>query len=122
MSWWVSLNDKPEAGDQEVKPLEVESFQDGGTYVMDGSDEADLNITYNYGGHFREHLDKVEGIKWLDGKQAKDTVDALKAAVAALGTEGGEDYWAATPGNAGIALARLLSWAEQHPNGYWAVD
>ena len=110
MSWWVSLND------ENGSPVTVDSFEDGGTYALGGSSEADLNITYNYSPHYYRHLDEDEGLMWLRGKKAADTIERLETAIAALGTERDKDYWKATPGNAGYALSILLKWARQYPD------
>ena len=118
MSWDVELTN---AG-------EVKSFEDGGTYVLGGTTYPELNITYNYGGLFREAMcdpepDESNVLKrLLHGKKAAETTEMLEITVERLGTWRDDDYWAATPGNAGTALARLLSWAKQYPNGIWKVD
>jgi hypothetical protein len=112
MSWWISLDD-------EGKPVEVKSFQGGGTQCIGGSTEADLNVTYNYS----EVTRLVDfGFRNLDGRTAEDTIDELERVVAALGTQQFENYWAPTPGNAGFAASILLSWAKQHPKAVWRVD
>ncbi len=108
MSWWISLCDA-----QGCTP-EVERFTGGGTFMAGGSDEADLNVTYNYGGHFK--------FKALHGRRAGDTVAELREAAERLGTERADDYWEASPGDAEHACALLLRWAEQHPGCAWVVD
>jgi hypothetical protein len=109
MSWWISL--ECEACGSTVK---VESHSEGGTYCVGGTDRADLNVTYNYGGHFP--------FKSLHEKMAKETIDMLEEAVERLGIERDQDYWAKTPGNAGYACSILLGWAKQHPEAIWRVD
>ena len=116
MSWWVSLKD--ENGEIEF----VESYTEGGTYAVGGSNEADLNITYNYSPFYYKHLNEDDGLRWLDGKLANETLNALDHAVEKLGIEKDADYWAATSGNAGYALSILLSWAKQHPESRWQVN
>ncbi len=108
MSYWISLHD-----DQGNIPS-VETFTDGGTYAVGGSNEADLNVTYNYCRHFDFRGE-------LHGKKAVDIISIMEQAVATLGTLRDPDYWAATPGNAGAAVAQLLVWAKQHPNCTWEV-
>ncbi len=103
-----------------------ESFEDGGTYVVGGSDECSLNVTYNYGRHYVDVFPD-EGltngrISWLYGKTGAETTDVLRAGITLLGAQRDADYWAATPGNAGAALARLLSFAAAHPEGVWRGD
>ncbi len=120
MSWWVCLVKDLEDGTWEA--LSVESHQEGGIYVVDGSEEADLNVTYNYGQHFRDALNSEDGIKWLHERRAGDCIGRLERAVILLGVYRDKDYWAATPGNAGHALSILLQWARQHPNAYFKVS
>jgi hypothetical protein len=107
MSYWIALED-------ENGPVQVESFEDGGTYVVGGSTEADLNVTYNYARHFP--------FRDLHGQKARDTGELLLAAVQRLGTECDPDYWAPTEGNTGHACSILLAWAEQHPDATWRVN
>lgn len=114
MSWWVSL-------ERDGKPVSVPRFVDGGTFKVAGSDTAELDITYNYSDHYREHLDSEEGLRWLDGKRADDCILRLLTAARALGTDTDPDYWKATPGNAGYALALLLGWAALHPDAVFRV-
>lgn len=98
----------------------VKPHQEGGTYVLGGSPEAELNVTYNYGALYHEHLDS-KGLDWLNGKTAKDTIARLQLAVKILGTERDPDYWKATAGNAGHALSILLKWAQDNPEAIWRV-
>lgn len=116
MSWWVSLNDK------EGDCLEVELFTEGGTYKVGGSIDAHINITYNYGGLFHTFLNDVEGIRYLQGKCAKDTTASLKRAIDEMQDDDEDDYWKATEGNAKKALKILYTWALQHPEGIWRVN
>ena len=104
------------------KSVKVALFEEGGTYVMGGSEIAELNITYNYSRFFYEQLDAKEGIRWLYGKKAKDCIKRLEKAVKELGTKQYTDYWAPTHGNAGYALAILLRWAKQHPDAVFEGD
>ena len=108
MSYWISLHDETGAMPS------VDSFTDGGTYAVGGSDEADLNVTYNYCRHFDFRGE-------LHGRKAADTIPIMEKAVAELGTKRADDYWTATSGNAGAAVARLLAWARQHPDCMWEV-
>jgi hypothetical protein len=115
MSWYVMLY----AGEECVK---VESHEEGGTYVLGGTDVADLNVTYNYSWFYYRFLDAEDGLYWLNGKKAKDTIERLEKAVEELGTDQYQnDYWAPTHGNAGHALNILLVWAKQHPDAMWEV-
>ena len=113
MSHWVRLND---ANGDCVK---VERHSEGGTYAVGGIDHAELNVTYNYAADIHRHI--KGGVRSLNGGRAGDWVKPLRAAVAALGTDRDEDYWAPTEGNAGYALSILLSWAEVHPDAIFEV-
>lgn len=116
MSYWVSLH---ETNDPESPIVEVDPHQEGGTYAIGGSNEADLNITYNYSEVY--HLFQFS-IKDLDGQKAETMISKLRELVLKLGTKKYErDYWAPTPGNAGAALETLLDWAIRHPNAYFKV-
>ena len=100
----------------------VEKFTDGGTYAIGGTDEPELNITYNYSPHYFKHLDSDKGLRALDKQRAGDWTERLQAAVDELGTTRHRDYWEPSEGNAGMALARLLEWAKQYPNATWRVE
>ena len=100
----------------------VPCHQEGGTFVPGGTERAELNVTYNYSSLYRKHLNEDEGLRWLDGKAARDTLSALEKAVAVLGVVRDADYWKATPGNAGHALAVLLAWGRLHPDAVWRVS
>ncbi len=102
--------------------ITVPAHTEGGTYVLGGSGRADLNVTYNYGKFFYDVIDSELGIRWLYGKTGAETSERLADAVAILGTEQDDDYWASTPGNAGHALNVLLEWARLYPEAVWRGD
>lgn len=114
MSWWVSLEEND-------KPVKVRDFVAGGTYPIGGTDEAELNITYNYSELYYRYLDKENGLQWLHQRKAKDCIEKLEKAVKELGTEQDENYWTASKGNAGYALNILLKWARQYPEAKFEV-
>lgn len=144
MSWWVYLVDTtkdaycsygippdefvPEYDGDVPCPTpcypshRTEPFEDGGTYVMGGSSECELNITYNYSRFYYETLDSEDGLRALNNQRAGDWIERLESAVAVLGTDRDDDYWKASAGNAGAALARLLAWARAYPEGIWSVS
>ena len=107
MSWWISLCENE-------KPCVVEAFEEGGTQALGGSTDADLNVTYNYGKHFR--------FPNLAGMTGEQSIPLLSDAVERLGVERDADYWAPTEGNVGYACAILLSWARQYPAATWCVS
>ena len=119
MSWWVHLN-CPCC----KQPLSVENHSEGGTYAVGGTKSADLNITYNYSPHFYAALNipgELRFDEYLTGKTGAEMMPELEKAVAQLGTKTSGDYWEDAPGNAGHALAILLIWAKQHPEGIFEV-
>lgn len=101
------------------EPAPVPRHTEGGVYAVGGITTAELTITYNYSHHFATHLDTEQGIDWLYGKLAIETIERLEAAVLALGTERDSNYWNSTPGNAGYTLSILLAWARLHPTAVW---
>lgn len=100
--------------------VNVTRHAEGGTYVVGGTDLADLNITYNYAEYIWQALGDG-GVKMLDGRRAGDVAPLLAAAVEALGTERDRDYWKPTRGNAGYALNILYEWAQQYPDAIFHV-
>lgn len=119
MGFSVSLRDK------QNKPVQVDVHNEGHTIAIDkpffidntiygGTSDAEMDITFNYNEYFHEAL-HPEGLMFLDKKTGKQAIPYLKNAIFMLGTQRHYDYWAATPGNAGHALAVLLTWAEQYP-------
>lgn len=91
----------------------VPRHAEGGTYVAGGTHDADLNVTYNYVQFFDFSV--------LYHRKAADTIPLMEEAVARLGTERSQNYWEATPGNAGYAVSILLGWAKLHPKARWEV-
>ena len=107
MSWNVAII-KPDG-----ETLPVERHNEGGTYVLGGITEAELNVTYNYSKLYHEHLGLREGFRGLDGMSVYDALPFLKRGCDALPDDAGRDYWAPTPGNAGHALHLLKRWCEE---------
>ena len=108
--------------DKEDKTCIVERHKEGGTYVANGTEEAHLNVTYNYGEGFHKALDERNGIRWLYDKSGAECIERLTGAVKVLGTTRSDNYWEKTPGNAGYALSILLKWAEMHPTARFTGD
>lgn len=123
MSWNVSLR----YGDTIAQ---VENHEEGGTYALGGTTDADLNVTWNYQDVYK--LVDFYPPTSLHGKKAIETIGELAQAIERLGVKQyarqislrGDweyDYYAPTPGNAGHALNILLGWARQHPDAVWCV-
>ena len=93
----------------------------GGTYAVGGTNEAWLNVTYNYGKHFYP-LFGDKGIRELYGKSGAESIPILENAILQLDDDVNEDYWAATEGNAKRALLGLLAFAKIRPDGIWNGD
>ena len=91
----------------------VDAHEEGGTYIMGGSPEAELSMTYNYSQVYAL-------LDWhpakMDGRKALTCIPELETVVEKLGTKQyAKDYWAPTPGNAGHAMNIVLGWCRQHP-------
>jgi hypothetical protein len=108
--------------DEEGETCTVERHKEGGTYVLNGTEEAHLNVTYNYSGDLHQALDEDDGIRWLYNKTGAECLERLKGAVKVLGTTRSDNYWEKTPGNAGYALSILLKWAKEHPTARFTGD
>lgn len=101
---------------------EVPPHREGGIIQLGGNPQSWISITYNHSKYFYRYIDKEEGIRWLYGKPAGDTIYRLIKAINRLKTFRDEDYWKTIAGNAGHALATLLLWAIQWPKGIWKGD
>ena len=124
MSYDIELTDPVT---QKVLVAESPHQIQGGTYVMGGDDRLYLNITWNYGGHYRRVFKEFEnhahvGIRVLYGMTGAESIPVLKSAIAKLGDDVDADYWAATEGNAKAALQGLLAFAQLRPDGVWQGD
>ena len=67
--------------------VQVPLHCEGGTYVLGGTAEAHLNLTYNYSPHYYKHIDPEKGLRWLYGRTGAETIERLESAIAALGTD-----------------------------------
>jgi hypothetical protein len=117
MGWWVSLR----TADGRV--AQVAQHQEGGVHSIFDTMDAELSITFNYNRCYQEVIESYTSLRdLLNGQRADMVTPILEAAIALLGTERHHNYWLATPGNAGAALAILLDWARQCPNGTFEVE
>lgn len=120
MSWDIDLMKNGEivlVSPHQAGCMQRAEVQNGNLQVVDRT-EASCSVTYNYSEVYRLVDFRIQD---LNGMTARDTVETLRKAVEKLGTREYRDYWAPTPGNAGIALKTLLSWAEEHPDAIWKV-
>ena len=84
----------------------------GGTFCFGGTNEAWLNVTYNYYRFFVRALGKND-IQSIYGLTPEESIPILDAAIAKLGNAKPDpDYWKACAGNAKKALLDLKRLAE----------
>jgi hypothetical protein len=118
MSYDLYLNDF-ETG--ECIQFDNNHFIKGGTYVLGGTREARLNITYNYGVHYYRILGE-KGIRAIYGLTGRESMLVLTEAILKLNSDISNDYWDATEGNAKKALLGLYELAAMAPDGVWDGD
>jgi len=88
----------------------------GGVYTLDGTDQAELNITWNYLWFYYKAIDIKEGLRVLDGMPAYQVIDMLTSAIEFIGdSPRHNDYWQPTPGNACRALRDLRALSRMVP-------
>ena len=78
----------------------------GGTYRLGGTPKAWLNITYNYSKHYRDIWNM--SLNDMHGWTIEQTKPYIEQGIRELGITRSDNYWEATSGNAGAALADLL--------------
>lgn len=117
MSYDIDLTD-PITGN--VLELDEPHQMRGGTYVMGGTKEMSLNVTYNYSIHFYKHI--KGGIRGIYGKTGAESIPMLEGCAAKLGNDTSDDYWKPTEGNAKAALLQLIALAKMRPDGIWKGD
>lgn len=83
MSYDISLNE-PISG--ETIKFETAHFVRGGTYAIGGTQEAWLNITYNYAKHYYRVFGE-KGIRTIYGMTGAESIPIIKAAMAQLGDD-----------------------------------
>lgn len=115
MSYDISLRE-PVTG--RTIEFELKHYIRGGTYAIGGTQEAWLNITYNYADHYYRVFGE-KGIRTIYGMTGAESIPVIKAAMEQLGDDVSGDYWESTEGNAKQALAGLLAFAQMRPDGIW---
>lgn len=91
-----------------------------GTYVIGGTSDASINITYNYTKTLNRAIDG--SIRSLYGKTGKDSIPILENAISQLGDEMADSYWTECDGNVKRALKKMVAFAKICPDGVWRGD
>lgn len=118
MSYDISLCDPVT---EETLEVDTPHHIHGGNYVLGGTTELWLHITYNYKDHFYRVMGE-KGIRSIYGLTGAESIPLLKAAIAQLGDNVTDNYWDGTEGNAKKALCGLLAFAQMRPDGIWRGD
>jgi hypothetical protein len=122
MSFGVVLDQYDKEGNS-FRCTSQHNRQEGGTQVVGGTKDCDLNITYNYSPFYREIFPvqynqngngsvtmETTGLRWLTYKTGAEAIPILEHCVQRLGTKRSEDYWASI----------LLEWAREFPDArFW---
>ena len=117
MSWDISLTDRVTG---EVLHSDSPHMMRGGTFMVGGTTELWLNITYNYSKIYRrDSVFGKDGIEIIFGKTGLESIPLLEKAIKALGDDVSKNYWEATEGNAKRPLVQLLTMAKMRPDGIW---
>lgn len=93
----------------------------GSNYVLGGTTECYLSVTYNYADHFYRVMGK-KGIRTIYGMTGAESIPVLKKAISELKDDVSSNYWDGTEGNAKKALYGLLALAQMRPDGVWDGD
>lgn len=123
MSYDIRLHDPVS---REPIELEAKHFMRGGTYAIDGTSEAWLNITYNYSKFYYE-VEPEKGISSVYGKTGAESIPVLQNMIDQIikkypKLETSENYWNAASGNAIKPLHQLIAMAKMRPDGVWDGD
>lgn len=135
MSYDISLCDPVT---RETLHFDTPHQMKGGNYVVGGTDEASLNITYNYAKWYtREDVFGKKGIRTIYELSGAESIPILEKAISAL-TAMEDDlseeevkeftehditgYWMPTRANALRPLHQLLAFAKLRPDGIWEGD
>lgn len=114
MSWDIRAVDP--GGDQVLLPEQHELR--GGTYALGGTNEAWLNVTYNYGKHFNFGA--------LDEVAVATAVPEMEQRASELARDTSECYWEPTEGNVRLALESMIALSAlvlaECPQAVWRVS
>lgn len=141
MSYDISLCDPVT---KETIRLPIRHMMIGGTFhaeMVDGqlvpgaTDEAWLNITYNYGHYYHEALENdsdygsmsEEGIRCIYDKSGAESIPILDRMIENIikkypNLQSSSNYWEDVPGNAIRPLYQLKAMASLRPDGIWRGD
>lgn len=135
MSYDIELKDPVT---KEVIEFDSPHQMRGGTYALNGTNEAWLNITYNYSiWYYRDDTFGEKGIRTIYGLSGAESIPVLKKAIAGLEAsneelsdeeiqkceeQGATGYWMPTRENAIKPLYQLLAMAQMRPDGIWEGD
>lgn len=140
MSYDISL---VEPTTREIIEFDTPHQMKGGTYAIEGTSEAWLNITYNYArwyykdGVFPNYGEDSVGIRAIYDMIGADSIPILQHAISALEEmtedlseeeikayeeQGAGGYWLPTRENAIKPLYQLLAMAKMRPDGIWSGD
>ena len=111
MSWDCDLCD-PVTG--EVIIFDFKHDMRGGTFALGGTNQATLNVTYNYGKHFYFRL--------LHGKTGAESILIFEREIKKLNEDVDPDYWKPTQGNVKQAIFGLRALAQLRPDGIWNIQ
>lgn len=132
-----------EPATKETVLLDNPHYMRGGMYAAGGTQEAWLNVTYNYAkwyyaeGVFPTKGGKSKGIRTIYGMSGAESIPVLKKAIHALESmtedisgeerarhesQGATGYWMPTRENAIKPLYQLLALAQMRPDGIWEGD
>jgi len=118
MSYDIALHE-PVTGD--VIELDDTHHIKGSNYVIGGTRDAWLSVTYNYSKHFRKVMGD-DGIRTIYSMTGAESIPVIEDAISQLGDDATDDYWESTEGNAKKALKGLLVFAKLRPDGVWDGD
>lgn len=126
---------------RETLLCEIPHQMKGGTFAIGGTQEMDLNITYNYADwYYRPGVFSIEGrggIRHIYGLTGAESIPVLKGAIKALEEckedisdeereeceeQGATGYWMPTRENAIKRICQLLAFAQMRPDGIWEGD
>lgn len=136
MSFDISLVDPVT---KETLLLDSPHMMQGGTYAVNGTDEAWLNVTYNYAQWYNMDgvFEKKGGIRSIGGMSGIESIPILQKAIDVLKdadcgwaeerikeaeAHGISGYWLPTKENALKPLYQLIALARARPDGVWLVE